>query len=220
MHARHDLVWLSDAGWDAAGATKGACDAVAQWQRNGYPAVVRRAEPDTDDSVVCAGIALPPDAQGMKKRIPLRIAAAHIRKRSAPLALHEAIPALPARWQPALAQLAAQGIGFRVYGSAAWQALTGMAYVSAASDIDLLFQPQTRAELDAGLLLLAAHARTLPLDGEVVFPGGAAVAWKEWMTAIAAPGKPRVLVKDQRHVRLMTTHELLNHLEDERCASH
>jgi phosphoribosyl-dephospho-CoA transferase len=111
-------------------------------------------------------------------------------------------------------------IQFYVYGSAALQALTGMEYVTASSDIDLLFEPATQAELDDGLMLLGAYALSLPLDGEVIFPGGAAVAWKEWMAATGAPGNPRVLVKENQHVRLRTTADLLRNLEVEACTSH
>ena len=39
--------------------------------------------------------------------------------------------------------------------------------------------------LDAALALLGKHAQRLPLDGEIVFPGGRAVAWKEWAAARA-----------------------------------
>ncbi len=95
-----------------------------------------------------------------------------------------------------------------------------MRYITHSSDIDLLLQPATHAELHAGLLLMAGHARALPLDGEVIFPDGSAVAWKEWMTAIAASGHPRVLAKDNRRVRLVKTEDLLCTLEDEPCTSH
>lgn len=226
MLPRHNLVWLSDAGWQAAlgQASNDDATSIDAWARAGHPAVVRRAEPDAGDGIVCAGIALPPDADGTKKRIPLRIPLAQVCRMAVPLQLDEVVATMPSAWQPPLVQLCAearrQNIGFRVYGSTALQGITGMPYVTPASDIDLLLQPATHAELHAGLLLLASHARMLPLDGEVIFPDGSAVAWKEWMTAIAAPGNPRVLAKDDRRVRLVKTEELLVSLEDEQCTSH
>lgn len=226
MLPRHNLVWLSDAGWQSVlgQAANDVATSIEAWARAGHPAVVRRAEPDAGDGIVCAGIALPPDADGTKKRIPIRIPSAHVSMMAAPLQLEEVVAAMPSAWQPALARLCAearrQHLGFRVYGSTALQGITGMRYVTPSSDIDLLLQPATHAELDAGLLLMAEHARILPLDGEVVFPDGSAVAWKEWMTAIAAPGNPRVLVKDNRRVRLVKTEDLLRTLEDEPCTSH
>jgi phosphoribosyl-dephospho-CoA transferase len=54
--------------------------------------------------------------------------------------------------------------------------------------------------------VLAHHAETLPLDGEVVFAGGRAVAWKEWLQARATAAK--VLVKQLQRVSLENT-ELL-----------
>jgi phosphoribosyl-dephospho-CoA transferase len=226
MLPRHNLVWLSDDGWQAVlgEAANDAATSIAAWARAGHPAVVRRAEPDGGDSIVFAGIALPPDANGTKKRIPLRIPWAHVSIVAAPLHLDEVVAAMPPTWQPALVRLCAeaqrQQISLQVYGSAALQGITGMRYVTPSSDIDLLLHPATHAELHAGLLLMAEHARILPLDGEVVFPDGSAVAWKEWITAIAAPGNPRVLVKDNRRVRLMNTKDLLCTLEDESCTSH
>ena len=71
--------------------------------------------------------------------------------------------------------------------------------------------PRDRAELDAGTLLLASHLDKLPLDGEILFPSGQAVAWKEWFTTSAHT--ERVLVKSQASVKLGTRAELRAELE-------
>jgi phosphoribosyl-dephospho-CoA transferase len=105
----------------------------------------------------------------------------------------------------------AGALSVRVFGSVAMQALTGLQYVTATSDVDVLFEPASRAALEDGLALLSRHAAVLPLDGEIVFPGGAAVSWKEWRMAMAHPAK--VLVKDLRSVRLADTASLLARLE-------
>jgi phosphoribosyl-dephospho-CoA transferase len=59
--------------------------------------------------------------------------------------------------------------------------------------------------------MLEWHAAVLPLDGEIVFPTGAAVSWKEWLGA--GPARARVLVKDAGAVRLAHMADLLATLE-------
>jgi phosphoribosyl-dephospho-CoA transferase len=89
------------------------------------------------------------------------------------------------------------------------QALTGITYLTPTSDIDILLHPRSVDDLHAGLALLQHHATTLPLDGEIVFPDGAAVSWKEW----AASGDERVLVKHIGGVRLSGKAPLLAQLQ-------
>jgi phosphoribosyl-dephospho-CoA transferase len=98
---------------------------------------------------------------------------------------------------------------FSCFGSLAMQALTGITYLTPTSDIDLLLHPRTVDDLDSGLALLQHHAATLPLDGEIVFPDGAAVSWKEW----AAGGDARVLVKHIDGVWLSRKAPLLAQLQ-------
>ena len=125
---------------------------------------------------------------------------------------------MPAQWREGLARLeqeaAGAGLGLAVYGSVALEALTGQHYLRPDSDIDLLLRPLSRAQLLAGLDLLAAHAEHLPLDGEVVFPDGRAVAWKELRTALASAPGTRVLAKALERVALVKPDELIATLED------
>lgn len=159
---------------------------------------------------VCLGVPLPPDADGVKVRIPLRASAGHIARTSAPLDLRAALPAA-GPWREGLAKLAGAAPSLRVFGSLAMQSLTGLHYVSPASDIDLLFHPASAGQLDEVIALLVHHAAELPLDGEIVFPGGAAVSWKEWLMATRHPAK--VMVKELGAVRLAATASLLATLE-------
>jgi phosphoribosyl-dephospho-CoA transferase len=53
---------------------------------------------------------------------------------------------------------------------------------------------------------LQAFAQQLPLDGEVLFPSGDAVAWKEW---VGAGYSERVLAKCRDTVRLARREELM-----------
>jgi len=217
--ARHDLAWLNRQGWEhaIAAARPEHQAALARWQDNDWPAIVRRRDADAGADQVCLGIPLPPDPlSGEKIRIALRARQDHIGRTARPLPL-QAAPMGSARAASAavnaLARAAAgaAGVALHVYGSFAMQALTGQTYLTPSSDIDLLFYPTSRPQLDAGLALLAAHARSLPLDGEIVFPGGAAVSWKEWLQAAAS--RSRVLVKDLHAVRLAEPAVLLAMLE-------
>lgn len=207
MYSRHDLVWLTPRGWDAAlaRALPGQQAALEQWQRQGWPVVVRRDETGAAPGAVSLGLALPPDADGVKRRIALHALASDVAESAPALPLLDAAAAAPAHWRPALDMLA-QALPLRAFGSLALQAITGQSYLTAKSDIDLLFHPTSRSMLDSGLAKMSACP--LPLDGEIVFPSGEAVAWKEWT------GAERVLVKSVASVRLAPVAELLATMED------
>lgn len=205
MYSRHDQAWLSDAGWSTAlgAAAPEHAQALEQWRRHDWPLTVTRRTPDARPGAVCLGLAMPPDA-GRKLRIAVQVDPGAVTRTGNALPLHAAALAAPARWAEPLAALLADtgDMALRAYGSLALQAITGLTYLTESSDIDLLFKPANLSDLDAGVALLQAHQHQLPLDGEIVFPGGAAVAWKEWRDAAASA---RVLVKDADTVRLMPT---------------
>ncbi len=203
------LVWLTAAGWHAAIADARAehKTALMLWESQNWPVVVRRLDADAGADEVSLGLPLPPDAAGVKVRIALRARLADVCRVAPALALREVAAV---RDVTALCNDAG-ALSVRVFGSVAMQALTGLQYVTATSDVDVLFAPASRAALEDGVALLSRHAAVLPLDGEIVFPGGAAVSWKEWRMATAHPAK--VLVKDLRSVRLADTASLLARLE-------
>jgi phosphoribosyl-dephospho-CoA transferase len=215
MVSRHDLAWLTSAGWDAAlaRALPGQHAAIEQWRRADWPAIVRRADADLAPGQVSLGIALAPAADGSKGRVALTARVADVARRTPALALADAARAAPRRWRALLDALAAEAdaLAFRAYGSLAMQAITGQHYLTERSDIDLLFAPTSHEALGAGIALLARYGALLPLDGEIVFPSGDAVAWKEWPGADAV--QARVLVKHARAVRLAPAAQLLATLE-------
>jgi len=218
MYARHDLAWLTGEGWREllAATPRGtpAYAAIARWAAAGWPLVVRRRDAAARPDDTCLGLAAAPDpASGAKLRLPLRVPARHIARHRGPLPLDAIVHALPARWQAPFARLAmaSAALDLRVFGSLALQALTGQLYLRASSDIDLLFRPRDARELDEGTLLLASFLDELPLDGEIIFPGGQAVAWKEWFAARADTG--RVLAKSQASVMLCARADLRAELE-------
>jgi len=196
---RHTLVWPRASAQATLAAQ--ACDdeahaAVAAWFEASRPFVVRRQDDGavalTD--VVALGLPLPP-AQ-CKRRLAFRLPRDGVDRHAPPRPLARIAAALPARWRTPLAALDRAARTYdatlRGFGAAAWQAETGLAYLHDGSDIDVMFHPAATAQLDAVLDLFARfeHTRRLRVDAEVVFPGGAAVAWREWYAAPA-----RVLAK-------------------------
>lgn len=207
---RHTLVWLAAPGWEAARAAGPPTHhaALSMWQQHDWPVVVRRTDVDTAPHQLDLGLPLPPDAvTGAKLRVALRVLRDHVDRSAPPLTLAAASHAAGA-WRVQLDQLDqlrqdAGDCDLRVFGSLAMQAMTGLPYVRPTSDIDLLLRPASQRQLGTTMVLLAHHAETLPLDGEIVFPGGRAVAWKEWLHARANGAK--VLVKQLDRVSLQNT---------------
>ena len=227
---RHSLVWLTPAGWDqvqagAAQALVPVRDAIGRWHAADWPLVVCRAVPAMLPGRIALGIALPPDEFGNKPRISTTIELTEIRHQTPPLSLQAVLQNAPPHWRAGLLALQLQAaelsLELRVFGSLAWQTLTGMPYLRASSDIDLLMVPASSSALSAGLVLLTLHAGVLPLDGEIVFPSGAAVAWKEWRGVAAAAGvdgSGSVLVKHGDRVSLASCASLLTALDTAPCS--
>ncbi|QCG93621.1 MULTISPECIES: malonate decarboxylase holo-[acyl-carrier-protein] synthase [unclassified Azospirillum] len=170
---------------------------VADWCRAGRPLVIARGRTGDGAGELRLGLATPD-----KRRIGLHVAADAVAEHWGPLPLAEAVDAAPEAWRAMLAELVrralAVGVTPAVYGSLAWQHRTGLGYVRPDSDIDLLFAPRERWQLDGLLDLLAAAGDGTPrLDGEILLPDGAAVAWRE------LAGRPaRLLVKGPAEVDL------------------
>lgn len=217
LYKRHALVWLSERGWQEARSNAAATltpehrDVLQRWQSNDWPVVVRRRDADSSADAVCLGLAMPPDADGIKLRLPLRVSMSQVRAVRAPLAIADVLAHVMPQWRDALRQLhdeaTTQGLSIGVFGSLALQALTGQTYLRPGSDIDVLFAPGNIAQLQRGTALLKRYAQLLPLDGEVEFPDGAAVSWKEWMQTCQQADN-RVLVKRSSDVALVRVGDL------------
>jgi phosphoribosyl-dephospho-CoA transferase len=200
MYSRHDLLWLTAEGWAGVLALPGCPPELARWQRDGVPLVARRREPGMTPESVALGAPLPRGTDGNKRRFGCTVRIDDVAHSRRPLPLSEACHALPGTWRAMGERLAHALPSLRVYGSVAMQALTGEQYLRPDSDIDILFAPSSRAELEAGERTLMEAEASLPLDGEIVFASGQAVAWKEW--AQCASKGERVLVKSHDGVRL------------------
>ena len=193
VFTRHMRVWPTAFAWTSM--TAAARDATARaalelWSARGWPLVVRRpddSEAFLSDKGITVGLPLPP-ALG-KGRLKFNVANDGVAAHAPPLALDDVVTAIEPAWQRFLAPLARDAtrarLTLRVFGSAAWQAQTGLVYLHESSDIDLLLEPVDLVELDAAIALLVRFERrtTIPLDGEIIFPGGDAVAWREWNCA-------------------------------------
>jgi phosphoribosyl-dephospho-CoA transferase len=174
---------------------------VADWLESGRPLVARARQPGEPDHRQPLGLCLP-RAQG-KRRVALSMDVSAPARIEGAAALHAVANVLPRACAAVAAQLVQQActLGFeaRAFGSAAWQWRSGEEYLDAASDLDLLAAPPTRAALDEWLALLVRLEAASPmrLDGEIESPGGDAVNWRE-----LARGTPQVLVKTNRGARL------------------
>lgn len=217
---RHDLVWLTRHGWEEALAQVSGQqrDAVRQWREQDGPLVVRRRDPESMEQEVCLGVALPAAEHTTKVRVAVRVAGSGVHRTRLPLTIGEVVAHAPLAWRGALAAMQADALGVQcgVFGSLAMQALTGQAYLRATSDIDMLFVPHNLTQLRHSLEILLYYDGRLPLDGEIVFPGGAAVAWKEWAQSAHVPGN-HVLAKRRSDVALMRVSELTATLEEKSC---
>lgn len=177
---RHTLVWLSAyAAWQADIAAHEP--RLAAWFAQGLPAIVARRAADDADPRLRLGVPLPP-AEG-KLRLALRVPAHDVLRTAPPPALQAVLEGdVVQDWQrplQALQDIAAA----RVFGAFAWQHLTGLHYVHARSDIDLLWRIDTTAQADALAARLQAWETRYGrrVDGELCLADGAAVNWREYV---------------------------------------
>ena len=208
---RHDLAYVDPMAWARLLATRPdlrSIDLVAGWADAGRPLVARRRGPGDLAGLLALGLPLPP-ALG-KQRIAVSLPAVAVASTERFPALRGIAGAAPAAWHAtidALLGLAADvGLEPLVFGSLAWSVLTGLDYLSAASDLDLLWPVTGRDNTSAllvGLALVAAGA-PMRIDGEILDPEGSGIDWRE-----LASGRSEVLVKEIASVRLIRPADFL-----------
>jgi len=217
---RHQLVRLNEAGWAAVRARawdEGAQACLAHWCAHGLPLVVTQQRGTLADDALALG--LPAPLQWQRRRLVVQVGLGDVLYFDEfPLAA-ELTTSLPAAsrvaWCALLTTLGAAGASVRVYGGHGWQRITGLGYLHAGSDLDLCLSVADAAAADAAVAALQAAALTAPrLDGELVFPDGSAVAWREW-GAWRAGRVDRVLVKRLHGVAMETDDAWLG--EPARC---
>ena len=208
---RHDLVFVSPAGWRAMLDARGDLAAdrlLAHWPKMRWPTIRRRALP-CEANGLALGLPLPPSAG--KKRISFLIDMDHVTSVTRPPMLRQARPYAPRNWWPALDRLDVlalrHAVDARVFGSLAWQSLTGLDYVTIHSDLDVLFEFRGGTDIDRLVADIAAIETEAPMriDGELMNANGAAVNWRE-----LHGGAGELLVKSIDSVGLLGRHQFMS----------
>jgi len=182
---RHQIAWLSRSGWQRLLADDwdgDAQDCLRHWAERGLPVVVTRQAED-DGETVALGLCAP--RRWQSRRFALRLPLSDVLYFDEFPRLDQAMAQLPASARAAARQLSARlqacGAQARVYGSHGWQQLTGLDHLREGSDLDLWIAVTDAEQADAVAAALNDFAApTLRLDGELVFEGDAATAWREW----------------------------------------
>lgn len=203
LHAlhRHQLVYLSPQAWTGALAQAGdahdgqAREILGHWQAHGLPLVVARQSPGHAGAGLLA-LGLPAPALWQRRRMALSVPRSGVAgSREFPdlpevLQMCEALAAQsPVQALQVMRQLQQgvdeAGVPAFVFGSHGWQCLTGLPYLRPGSDLDLWLPVAHAAQADQVAALLRALPQegaeeVLRVDAQFVFPGGDAVAWREW----------------------------------------
>jgi phosphoribosyl-dephospho-CoA transferase len=180
---------------------------VGSWADRGWPVIVRRRAEADDPGLVPVGLPLPPAAG--KRRIALLLPPHGVLQRSFPPLLRAAARVADPGWRSTISSLLALGarIGVEpsVFGSLLWQHQTGLTYLSPHSDLDILWPVPPGFDALSLVFSIAEVQRDAPLriDGEVVFPDGSAVNWRELWMAHQAADRGSVLAKTMEDARLL-----------------
>ena len=187
--SRNHLVWISDTAWQEIGAAQPDAEAtqiVGHWQAKRLPLVVRRQPDDLAAGRLAVGLPAPRRWARRKLAFDVRLDTVQ---------MYGAFPTLMqvARrnrgWGSAAVELSnglvLAGASVRVYGSHGWEALTGERYLHRDSDIDLHIEVPDFDAARAATNLLQVARLPRRLDGELVFPDGISIAWREFDQMLA-----------------------------------
>lgn len=217
---RHDLVYLrasADFATSCVAPGSSLWQAARDWIQHGRPLVAAR-QPAAAPRVLL-GLTLPLHCE--RKRLSISVDRSTIVAVQAPLGIPRCRSLLPPAAALVLDELdrrittANAGIG--IFGSLAWEAISGEAYRHAGSDIDVICDVATVAQLEIVLAAMhqAAAGLLCQLDGEIRFPDGNAVAWREIAANLERPNAA-VLAKGDEEVRLLPLPALIASLQPER----
>jgi phosphoribosyl-dephospho-CoA transferase len=172
---------------------------VVDWALCSWPLVVRSALCEDAAGVVPLGLPLPL-ASG-RRRLALELSTEDLIDWAPPPRLVDAAAVAPECWRSSIATLIELDPEVRCFGSLAWEHLTGLAYLSATSDLDLLWRVESAGAADALALQIANVAEQSPmrLDGEFTNSAGVGVQWQEWHSSAQ-----ELVAKDRDGVRLIT----------------
>ena len=198
---RHQIARLTAAGWQRQlqrGWDGEARDCLSHWAEHGLPLVVTRQREDDDG--IAMGLSAP--QRWNHRRLALRVDKSEVLYFDEFPRLDQVVAQLPQSARAPARQLAvalqACGATARVYGSHGWQQLTGLQHVREGSDLDVWVGVGSEEQADA--VAAALNAFTSPsrrLDGELVFEGDAAIAWREWLAGRS--GRANALLVKRLH---------------------
>ena len=172
---RHVFVRLEKDAWERTSADSGDPATLREWLAHGRPLIVRRPCLSDDGRDVLLGLALPG-----KRRLAYQVPVDAISSvEPPPLWRGE----FPTPFTP------------RLFGSHAWQELTGLAYVTQTSDVDVLVDIVSLAEWE--MLRQMKDQISAALDLEIIFRGDASFSWREYLGLTSD-----ILIKSNRHVWL------------------
>jgi phosphoribosyl-dephospho-CoA transferase len=204
MLQRNQLVWLTDDAWQQVLARN--WDAQAQyilrhWHVEQLPLVVCTQR--VQDTAATVSLGLPAPNPWNRRKLALEVPCHALQRAGVfPTVAQVALQCVQPGWQPLINLLMDLHRTAAVYGSFGWQFLTGLDYVRPTSDLDISAPVPDHASAAALTQALADLHLPLRLDGELVFPDGSAMAWREygqWMRGAV----DRVLVKRRCGVQLM-----------------
>jgi phosphoribosyl-dephospho-CoA transferase len=201
---RNQLVWLTEAAWLQVRARAWDAQAhsiLAHWHTAQLPWVVcRQRVPESPHSI---SLGLPAPLQWERRKLALDVVAEDIERVDEFPLLKPGLlgPADAAPLQNFLHHLAVLHAPTRVYGSYGWQQLTGLPCVRDGSDLDLLIAVPDMGTAGQVVWLLRGLQLACAVDGELLFPDGQAVAWREYAQLIGGKVE-QVLVKHRNGVHL------------------
>ncbi len=199
---RNQLVWLQTGAWQRILAAPWDTQALAileHWSQARLPLVIARQRADIAQDRMCVG--LPAPAKWARRRLALDVGSADVCK----IGLFPLLSGV----MPIASTLPTSigGLHIRVYGSHGWQLMTGMEYAHTGSDIDVLLNAKNVSHAIELATALKAWNAPCRVDGEVIFPSGHAIAWRELLQAHEG-AVSKVLVKHRRSADLMDMQQL------------
>jgi phosphoribosyl-dephospho-CoA transferase len=189
---RHQWVWL-DRDWRdhlAPGLSSLDQTALTSWLARERPLVVARQSAGDSQDRIRLGLSLPG-----RRRIGVLLARHAILRQAEPPGLVELAERLPPAWREIVERLLDLPCRIALFGSVVWDhfaADSSLVYLTPDSDLDLLLSPAHWRQAEEMLGRITALAACRPrLDGEMILPDGAAVAWREWVLT----SQPDLIVK-------------------------
>lgn len=209
---RHDLITLTAQPRFLEVSCQTCATATAyvnEWIAAGRPFVF----PRQDDAAQRLQLGLVFIDAGVKHRALVKVDPDDVRRVDPPFRLDaclDAFSACDARILSALClDMHASGLSLLVFGSLTWERIAGQPYRNTDSDLDLLCDVSTPAELETAVMQLRNADRQLSmrLDGELRLPDNACVNWREALQASVGETQ-QLLVKSERRVTLRSVDSL------------